>query len=163
MFAPFGAIYSLDVFAGLLENRACLGAKHSSLRRDFEWQRLALRNQKRPDFRVFTGNDLAIDLVMYGSDYLLGLSTMAPDWFARRDQAWEQGDPRFYTINDHLQYLGCLSFREPVPAYKHSAAMLLQLRGWIPHDGVHPQSATRPESDRAILSTWLAAATVDCV
>ena len=33
----------------------------------------------RPDFLVLTGNDLAIDMVMYGSDYLLGLSTFAPD------------------------------------------------------------------------------------
>ena len=38
--------------------------------------------QMRPDFLVFTGNDLAIDMVMYGSDYLLGLSTFAPDLFA---------------------------------------------------------------------------------
>ena len=31
---------------------------------------------------VLTGNDLAIDMVMYGSDYLLGLSTFAPEAFA---------------------------------------------------------------------------------
>ena len=37
-----------------------------------------LRDRVRPDFTVFTGNDLAIDMVMYGSDYLLGLSTFAP-------------------------------------------------------------------------------------
>ena len=29
----------------------------------------------RPEFHVFTGNDLAIDIVRYGSDWLLGLST----------------------------------------------------------------------------------------
>ena len=58
--------------AGLLEIPACLGAKHSSLSRELEWQRLTLRDAKRPGFRVLTGNDLAIDMVMYGSDYLLG-------------------------------------------------------------------------------------------
>ena len=65
----------------------------------------------RPDFRVFTGNDLAIDMVMYGSDYLLGLSTFAPDVFAKRDAAWAAGDPAFYELNDLLQYLGFLAFR----------------------------------------------------
>ncbi|NBR42206.1 MAG: dihydrodipicolinate synthase family protein, partial [Verrucomicrobia bacterium] len=67
MFAPFGKIYSLDVYRGLMDVKQCIGAKHSSLRRDLEWERLALRDQTRPDFRVYTGNDLAIDMVMYGS------------------------------------------------------------------------------------------------
>ena len=38
-------------------------------------------------FRVLTGNDLAIDIVMYRSDYLLGLSTFAPDLSAKRRQS----------------------------------------------------------------------------
>lgn len=153
MFAPFGAIYSLDVFRGLLGVKACLGAKHSSLRRDREWQRVVLRNAVRPDFKVFTGNDLAIDLVMYGSDYLLGLSTFAPDLFAKRDRYWLSGDPRFYELNDVLQYLGFFAFRDPVPAYKHSAAQFLTLRGWIGCDRTHAKCATRPDSDVAILDT----------
>jgi dihydrodipicolinate synthase/N-acetylneuraminate lyase len=151
MFAPFGKIYSLDVYRGLLGVRKCLGAKHSSLSRQQEWERLRLRDAVRPDFKVFTGNDLAIDMVMYGSDYLLGLSTFAPDLFARRDRYWLDGDPRFYELNDVLQYLGFLAFRDPVPAYKHSAAMFLKLRGWIGCDATHPRSPTRPESDRDIL------------
>ncbi|WP_439625314.1 dihydrodipicolinate synthase family protein [Gemmata sp.] len=151
MFAPFGKIYSLDVYRGLVGIRKCLGAKHSSLRRDLEWQRIQLRDQLRPDFRVFTGNDLAIDMVMYGSDYLLGLSTFAPDLFARRDKMWEAGDPAFYELNDVLQYLGFLAFRAPVPAYKHDAAMFLKLRGWIGCDRTHPRSPARPDSDRDIL------------
>ena len=100
---------------------------------------------------MLTGNDLAIDVVMYGSDYLLGLSTFAPDLFARRDAYWLDGDPQFYALNDVLQYLGFLAFRDPVPAYKHSAAMFLKLRGWIGCDDTHPQSPRRPESDREIL------------
>jgi hypothetical protein len=121
------------------------------LRREFEWQRLELRDKHRPEFRVYTGNDLAIDMVMYGSDYLLGLSTFCPDWFAKRDSYWELGDSRFYELNDRLQYLGFLAFREPVPAYKHSAAMFLKLRGWISCDRTHPESLSRPESDRELL------------
>src|SRR5206468_10304699 len=80
-----------------------------------------------------------------------GLSTFAPDLFARRDRYWQGGDPRFYELNDVLQYLGFLAFREPVPAYKHSAAMFLKLRGWIGCDATHPQSPRRPESDRELL------------
>ncbi len=155
MFAPFGKIYSLDVYRGLLGVRRLLGAKHSSLNRQQEWDRLRLRDQIRPDFKVYTGNDLAIDMVMYGSDYLLGLSTFAPDLFARRDRYWQQNDPRFYELNDQLQYLGFLAFRKPVPAYKHSAAMFLKLRGWIGCDQTHPASPTRPESDRELLQQIL--------
>ena len=151
MFAPFGAIYSLETYAGLMGIARCVGAKHSSLSRQLEWQRLALRDAKRADFKVYTGNDLAIDMVIYGSDYLLGLSTFAPDLFARRDALWLAGDADFHQLNDLLQYLGFLVFRPPVPAYKHSAAQFLKLRGWIESDRTHRRSATRPSSDIAIL------------
>jgi dihydrodipicolinate synthase/N-acetylneuraminate lyase len=151
MFAPFGKIYSPEVYRGLLGVQKCSGAKHSSLNRLLEWERLALRNRLRPDFRVYTGNDLAIDMVMYGSDYLLGLSTFSPDFFAKRDSYWESGDPRFHELNDVLQYLGFIAFRNPVPAYKHSAAMFLKLRGWIECDATHPLSLTRPSYDRELL------------
>jgi len=155
MFAPFGKIYDLETYAGLLEIPQCQGAKHSSLNRQREWQRLVLRDEKRPDFKVFTGNDLAIDMVMYGSDYLLGLSTFAPDWFAQRDVLWQAGDNRFYELNDLLQYLGFFAFRPPVPAYKHSAAQFMRLRGWLECDAPHPQQAPRPASDIAILQDIL--------
>jgi dihydrodipicolinate synthase/N-acetylneuraminate lyase len=151
MFAPFGKIYSLDAYRGLLSVNSCLGAKHSSLKRDLEWDRLVLRDRVRPDFLVLTGNDLGIDMVMYGSDYLLGLSTFAPDLFAQRDEYWRTGDSRFYELNDALQYLGFFAFRNPVPAYKHSAAMFLKMRGWIGCDHTHPKSPTRPEADRDVL------------
>ncbi|QDU40438.1 hypothetical protein Mal4_47950 [Maioricimonas rarisocia] len=151
VFAPFGRIYPLGVYEELMKIPQCIGAKHSSLQRELEWQRLMMRDRVRPDFKVFTGNDLAIDMVTYGSDYLLGLSTFAPDLFARRDAYWEAGDPAFYQLNDVLQYLGFLTFRAPVPAYKHSAAMFLEQRGWLKTDLTHPDSPTRPASDRAIL------------
>ena len=146
------ARYGLDLFAELLQIPGLIGVKHSSLDRHLEWQRLDLRDRVRPDFKVYTGNDLGIDMVTYGSDYLLGLSTFAPDLFARRDAYWQAGDPRFYELNDALQYLGFLAFREPVPAYKHSAAMFLKLRGWVGCDATHPKSPPRPASDREILA-----------
>lgn len=151
MFAPFGRIFSLETFTGLLQIPQCIGLKHSSLRRDWEWQRLAIRDQHRPDFRILTGNDLAIDMIKYGSDYLLGLSTMAPDLFARRDAMWFSGDSDFYALNDCLQYLGCFAFRHPVPAYRHSAAQFLKLRAWISTANVFPGSPLRPTADVAVL------------
>jgi dihydrodipicolinate synthase/N-acetylneuraminate lyase len=151
MFAPFGRIYDLDTYAALLDIPQCVGAKHSSLSREAEWQRLVLRDRARPDFMVLTGNDLAIDMIMYGSDYLLGLSTMAPDLFARRDALWAAGDSAFYELNDMLQYLGCFAFRAPTPAYKHTAAQWLHLRGWIASSEPYPGSPRRPDSDLEVL------------
>ena len=148
---PFGSVYNLQTYEGLMEIPKCIGAKHSSFERQPEWVRLQLRDAKRPDFKVFTGNDFGIDMVMYGSDYLLGLSTFCPDLFAKRDAYWETGDAKFYELNDLLQYLGFFSFRSPGPGYKHSAAQFMKLRGWIDCDNTHPQSPNRPDSDVEIL------------
>jgi dihydrodipicolinate synthase/N-acetylneuraminate lyase len=156
MFVPYGRIVSLDAYRGLLDIPACIGAKHSSLSRQLEWDRLALRDATRPDFHVFTGNDLAIDMVMYGSDYLLGLSTFAPEEFARRDAYWAAGDPRFSELNDVLQYLGAFAFRDPVPGYRHDAAMWFARRGWATTDGTPPGVPRRPDSDRDVLTTLMA-------
>jgi hypothetical protein len=120
-----------------------VGMKHSSLDRLTELQRLTLRDRHRPDFRLYTGNDLGIDMIEYGSDYLLGLASFAPEKFAERDRLWEFGDPAYYSVSDALQYLGNVAFREPVPAYKHSAAVFLHLIGRIPSDKTHPNSPHR--------------------
>lgn len=152
MFVPYGRIVGLDAYEALLGVDACIGAKHSSLSRVAEWERLALRDRLRPDFHVFTGNDLAIDMVTYGSDYLLGLSTFAPDLFAIRDQLWLAMDPRFWEVNDLLQYLGMFTFRDPVPGYRHDAAMFFQLRGWANSAEVPEGAPRRPDSDREVLA-----------
>jgi dihydrodipicolinate synthase/N-acetylneuraminate lyase len=152
MFVPYGRIPSLDAYEAMLGIPACTGAKHSSLSRELEWERLSVRDRVRPEFRVMTGNDLAIDMVMYGSDYLLGLSTFAPEAFAARDRMWASGDPNFHELNDLLQYLGHFAFREPVPAYRHDAAMSLELRGWASSSRTPDGVPRRPESDRAVLA-----------
>ncbi|HEX8834880.1 MAG TPA: dihydrodipicolinate synthase family protein, partial [Abditibacteriaceae bacterium] len=151
MFAPFGDIYDLDTMRELMHIPELVGSKHSSLSRELEWQRLELRDEVRPDFKIYTGNDLAVDLVMYGSDYLLGLSAFSPEAFALRDKLWEIGDAGFYALNDLIQYLGFLAFRPPVPAYKHNAAQFLTLRGRIESNTPHPKAVSRPESDIEIL------------
>lgn len=155
VFASFGAIYRLELFRALMEIPQIVGIKHSSLKRELEWKRLELRDRIRPGFKLYTGNDLAIDMVMYGSDYLLGLSTFAPDYFSKRDAYWLAGDPRFYELNDVLQYLGQFAFRAPTSAYKHSAAQFLKLRGWIRSDIPHPHAPRRPETDQEILKKIL--------
>lgn len=155
MFAPFGSIYSIDVFKELLQVPQLIGIKHSSLSRELEWARLSIRDECRRDFRIYTGNDLAIDMVQWGSDYLLGLSAFYPEAFARRDQYWFDGDRRFYELNDALQLLGGYAFRPPVPAYKHNAAMMLAMRGVIASDAIHPNAPSRPSEDREFLKSIL--------
>ena len=154
-FAPCGRVLGLDAYVELLRIPNCIGAKHSSLSRRLEWDRLAVRDRVRPDFHVFTGNDLAIDMVRYGSDWLLGLSTAWPEAFAERDRRWAAGDPRFDELDDALQALGDFAFRRPVPAYKHSMAQALRLRGLVASDEPHPGSPRRPDSDREIIATIL--------
>lgn len=151
VFAPHGEIWSDETFERMLEIPQLIGAKHSSLDRATELRRLAARDRKRPDFRVYTGNDLAIDMVAYGSDYLLGLSTFSPPAFAARDAAFAHGSVDFLSHNDALQHLGNVGFRTPVPAYKHAAAMYLHLTGVLESDHIHPNAARRPQSDRILL------------
>jgi dihydrodipicolinate synthase/N-acetylneuraminate lyase len=151
MFAPNGEVFDEETVRRLMDIPEIKGMKHSSLDRGTEIQRLALRDEHRPNFRIYTGNDLGINMIEYGSDYLLGLATFAPEKFAERDGLWERGDPAYYTLSDTLQYLGNVAFREPVPAYKHSAAVFLHLLGRIPTDQVHPKNPTRPPWEREIL------------
>jgi 4-hydroxy-tetrahydrodipicolinate synthase len=144
VFAPNGEIFDDETIRGLMQIPELVGLKHSSLDRIKELERLAMRDAVRPEFRIYTGNDLAIDMIEYGSDYLLGLATFAPEKFAERDRLWERGDPAYYALSDALQHLGSVAFRPPVPAYKHSAAIFLKLTGRIPSDKTHERNPTRP-------------------
>jgi len=150
-FAPSGEIFDENTVRGLMEIPELKGIKHSSLDRMLEFDRLALRDIHRPDFRIFTGNDLGINMIEYGSDYLLGLATFAPEKFAERDRLWESGDPGYYALSDALQHLGNVAFRDPIPAYKHSAAVFLHLTGRISTDLPHRKNPTRPPWEAEIL------------
>jgi 4-hydroxy-tetrahydrodipicolinate synthase len=151
MFAPNGMIFSEETVRGLIGISALKGMKHSSLDRGAELARLALRDELRPEFKIFTGNDLGIDMIEYGSDYLLGLAAFCPEKFAERDGYWEAGDERYFALADALQYLGNVAFRAPVPAYKHSCAVFQHLLGRIPSPAAHPQCPRRPDWERGIL------------
>jgi hypothetical protein len=50
-----------------------------------------------------------------------------------------------------LQYLGNVAFREPVPAYKHSAAVFLHLAGRIPTNCAHPRNPQRASWEAELL------------
>jgi dihydrodipicolinate synthase/N-acetylneuraminate lyase len=151
VFAPNGEIFDEETFRRLMDIPEMKGAKHSSLDRLQELCRPELRDKHRPEFRIYTGNDLAIDVIEYGSDYLLGLATFAPEKFAERDRLWAANDPRYYAASDGLQHLGDVAFRPPVPAYKHSAAIFLHLTGRIPSARTHPMNPLRPAWEADIL------------
>ena len=152
MFAPNGEIFDEETVRRLMDIPEIKGMKHSSLDRLKELRRLELRDRVRPEFRIYTGNDLGIDMIEYGSDYLLGLATFAPEKFAERDRLWETGGPAYHALSDALQYLGNVAFRDPVPAYKHSAAVFLHQAGRIPSSVTHPNNAKRPEWEAGILA-----------
>lgn len=152
MFASNGDIYDLETIRALMDIPEVKGMKHSSLDRLAELERLALRDTHRPDFRIYTGNDLGINMIEYGSDYLLGLAGFAPEKFAERDRLWQAGDPDYYTLSDALQHLGNVAFRAPVPAYKHSAAVFLNLIGQIPSNRTHPLNPQRPNWEPEIMA-----------
>ncbi|HEX8149831.1 MAG TPA: dihydrodipicolinate synthase family protein [Pyrinomonadaceae bacterium] len=151
VFAPCGEVFDDETVRRLLDIPEMKGMKHSSLDRPTELRRLALRDRARPEFRVYTGNDLGIDMIEYGSDYLLGLAAFAPERFAERDRLWEEGDADYYALSDALQHLGNVAFRAPVPAYKHSAAIFLHLSGKIPSPLTHPDSPKREPWESDIL------------
>jgi hypothetical protein len=90
-------------------------------------------------------------MVMYGSDYLLGISTFDPDAFALRDRWWAEKDERFFELNDALQALGAVAFRDPVPAYKDSAAAYLKATGRMKDPLPHPSCARRPANEGDLL------------
>ena len=151
VFAPNGEIFDDETIRGLMEIPELTGLKHSSLDRVKELERLALRDEMRPEFTIYTGNDLAINMIEYGSDYLLGLATFAPEKFAERDRLWETGDAAYYTVSDALQHLGSVAFRPPVPAYKHSAAIFLNLTGRIPSAKAHAKNPIRPACEAELM------------
>jgi 4-hydroxy-tetrahydrodipicolinate synthase len=144
MFAPTGEIWDEETLEAILSIPEIKGLKHSSLDRMTELRRLELRDRLRSEFKIFTGNDLGIDMIEFGSDYLLGLAAFAPGKFAERDRLWAQNDAAYLPLADSLQFLGNVAFRQPVPAYKHSCAVFLHILGKIPSSRTHPRSPSRP-------------------
>lgn len=148
---PGGRDWGLDTFGAMLELPTCVGVIHASWRRGTEWDRLRLRDDRRSGFQIFSANEHAVDQVAFGADHALDLSAAVPDALADRDDAWEAADPGVVERHDALQALASLVFRPPVAASRHALARVLQLRGWLPHDRVHPGLPRRPPSDDELL------------
>ena len=79
MFAPNGEIFDEETVRRLMDIPEMKGMKHSSLDRSLNSSGWLCVTRQRPDFRIYTGNDLGINMIEYGSDYLLGLASFAPE------------------------------------------------------------------------------------
>lgn len=143
-----GRHLGLDAFAALLEVPACIGVVDGSWSRTHEWERLRLRDEERPEFRLYSANVLGVDQVLYGADHALDLAAAVPDALADRDEVLASGDPGIVERHDALQALATLVFRPPFPAARHRLAIALRLRGWLAADHVHPE-LDRAEDVRA--------------
>jgi 4-hydroxy-tetrahydrodipicolinate synthase len=66
MFAPNGEIFDEETMRRLMDIPEIKGMKHSSLDRLVELGRIALCDTRRPDRRIYAGNDLGINMIEYG-------------------------------------------------------------------------------------------------
>jgi hypothetical protein len=149
-FAAPAPLYDAAVIPRLLDISSLGGLVHASLDRGAEWGRVEARDIARPDFRIYSGHERALDMVTYGSDYLLGTAGCAPEAFAARDRAWRAGQAAGFELNDVLQALGTLLYRTPVGGARHAALQWLQARGVVDLATPVPGIDRRPESDSAL-------------
>jgi len=149
---PEATLRSTDAYVALLRNQHCIGIAHHSLTRASAWDRLQAHVALRPDFRLISLNERAIDLAIYGSDYVLFGAGMAPELFARRDALWANGDRDFYDLNSILQYLCNFTARTPARAQAHSVLQFMELRGWVTNSLMPVGAINRPDADVAVLS-----------
>jgi dihydrodipicolinate synthase/N-acetylneuraminate lyase len=63
MFAPNEEMFDQETLLRLMDIPEIKGLKHSSLSRLVELDRLSLLDGHRPDFRIYTGNDLGINMI----------------------------------------------------------------------------------------------------
>jgi hypothetical protein len=146
-----GRSWGMDAFGALLDLPTCVGLIDASWSRQLEWDRIRRRDDARPDFRLYSANALAVDQIAFGADHALDLAAAVPDAIADRDEAWAREDPGVLDRHDALQALATFVFRPPVDAARHALARILLLRGWLPHDGVHPAIPRRPDQDDELL------------
>jgi len=145
--APF---YSPEIIARLLDIASLGGLVHASLDRGAEWARIEARDVARPEFRIYSGHERALDMPTYGSDYLLATAGCAPEAFVARDRAWRAGEAIGFELNDALQALGALLYRAPIGGSRHGALQWLVARGLVTDATPLPGLTLRPESDLAL-------------
>ncbi len=143
VFAPNGWMFPEGALVEILTGDKWAGAKHSSLDPSAEW--VLLREIHRIGKKLYTGNDYDFaSMIFNGSDALLGIATFMPDKFRELSDALRDGDAvRYHDLGNRMEFLGRVAFQAPVPAYKHSAAMVKKMRGWYPTDHVLPDNPLR--------------------
>lgn len=143
VFAPNGWMFPGDSLIEILAGDKWVGAKHSSLDPSVEWE--LLRRVNRIGKKLYTGNDYDFaSMIFNGSDALLGIATFMPDMFRELAVALKNGERnRYLDLSNRMEFLGRVAFQPPVPAYKHSAAMVKKMRGWYPTDYVLPNNPLR--------------------
>jgi hypothetical protein len=150
-FASPAPLHAAGVMTRLLDVASLGGLVHASLDRGAEWARVEARDAARPEFRIYSGHERALDMVSFGSDYLLATAGCAPEAFAARDRAWRAGEPLGFELNDVLQALGTLLYRTPLGGARHGALQWLHVRGEIADARPVPGLERRPDSDLALL------------
>ena len=163
VFAPNGWMFPDDALIEILAGDKWAGAKHSSLDPSMEWA--LLRKIHQIGKKLYTGNDYDFaSMIFYGSDALLGIATFMPDKFRELSDALRDGDlPRYLDLGSRMEFLGRVAFQPPVPAYKHSAAMVKKMRGWYPTDYVLTDNPLRrDESHREGLRQALENLDIPC-
>lgn len=149
VFAPNGWMFPGESLLEILSDDKWAGAKHSSLNPSMEW--VLLQKIHKIGKRLYTGNDFDFASMMYnGSDALLGIATFIPDKFRELADTLQAGDKeKYFELATAMEFLGRVAFQNPVPAYKHGAAMVKQMRGWYPTDHVLPDNPfTRDETHK---------------
>lgn len=163
VFAPNGWMFPEDALVEILAGDKWAGAKHSSLDPSMEW--VLYRKVHRIGKKLYTGNDYDFaSMIFNGSDALLGIATFMPDKFRELADALRDGDhARYLDLGSRMEFLGRVAFQPPVPAYKHSAAMVKKMRGWYPTDYVLPDNPLRrDEAHREALRKALENLAVPC-
>ena len=164
VFAPNGWMFPDDALIEILAGDKWAGAKHSSLDPSMEW--VLLRKVHQIGKKLYTGNDYDFaSMIFNGSDALLGIATFMPDKFRELADALRDGElARYHDLGNRMEFLGRVAFQPPVPAYKHSAAMVKKMRGWYPTDYVLPDNPLRrDEAHREALRKALENLDIPCV
>src|SRR5260370_3833049 len=91
MLPPNGEIFDEETVRRLMHIPELAGMKHSSLDRIVGLGRLALREWQRPGVQIYTGNDLGINMIEYGSGSPLVLATFCPEKVRGRVRPWGCG------------------------------------------------------------------------
>ena len=160
---PYGRIYSLDAYAALLgiarvHRREALVAAAAA--RSGSGSPSATRCG--PTSTCSPATTSPSTWSMYGSDYLLGLSTSRPTCSPRRDRRWATATPRSTSSTTCCSTSATSRSARRCPRTATTRRMFLELRGWAAtrRDAARRAPTARqrpggPGRHRAAARTWL--------